>query len=73
MLIYDTKEGERSGTSGFHLGPGTTMERGVLRLNLPPGVKLVGFADDMTLMVYGESVLAHCTVVVCLEMVLENK
>ncbi|XP_062542282.1 keratin, type II cytoskeletal 1-like [Armigeres subalbatus] len=32
------------------------MYDGVLRLNIPPGVKLVRFADGVTMTVYGESI-----------------
>lgn len=62
-LIYDTDNGRRSKTitagvpQGSILGPTlwNAMYDEVLKLRLPRGVKIIGFADDVALLVIGES------------------
>lgn len=59
MLVYDTEEGQKSYvvTSGVPqgsvLGPTlwNIMYDGVLRLEFPTGVNIIGFADDIALVV----------------------
>lgn len=65
VLLYETDEGLReliitAGVpQGSLIGPGlwNGMYDGVLTLELPTGVSIVGFADDIVLMVLGESQL----------------
>lgn len=65
VLLYETDEGLReliitAGVpQGSLIGPGlwNGMYDGVLTLQLPTGVSIVGFADDIVLMVLGESQL----------------
>lgn len=63
VLIYNTSEGQQRVTisagvpQGSILGPTlwNLMYNGVLTLKLPTGVKIVGFADDIMLLVVGTS------------------
>lgn len=63
ILIYNTGEGHERVTisagvpQGSILGPTlwNSMYNGVLTLKLPTGVQIVGFADDITLLVIGPS------------------
>lgn len=65
VLLYETEEGPRelfitAGVpQGSLIGPGlwNGMYDGVLTLELPAGVHVVGFADDIVLMVLGETQL----------------
>lgn len=65
VLLFETEEGTQSIVitagvpQGSLLGPAlwNGMYDGVLRLQLPEGVQIVGFADDIVLMVLGKSQL----------------
>lgn len=63
VLVYETNQGQRSVRvtagvpQGSILGPTlwNIMYDGVLRLELPGGVEIVGFADDVVLSITGET------------------
>jgi Reverse transcriptase (RNA-dependent DNA polymerase)/Endonuclease-reverse transcriptase len=63
VLLYDTEEGQEQKKVSAGVAQGSisgallwnVMYDGVLRLKLPEGVEIVGFADDIVLVVLGDS------------------
>ena len=64
MLLYDTDLGNKKMSitagvpQGSILGPTlwNVLYNGVVTLGLPPGAEVIGFADDIALTVFGESI-----------------